>query len=47
VFSLAAVAYAWGVRDHATWIAVVSGPLLLVGVLFLWSWARQRRGVRA
>lgn len=47
VFSLVAVAYAWTAREHATWVAAVSGPLLLVGALFFCSWTRQRRQVRA
>jgi hypothetical protein len=43
VFSLAAVAYAWTARAHPAWVAVVAGPLLLVGVLFVWSWVSLRQ----
>ena len=37
-FVLLAVAYALMVRFRLDWIIVISGPLLTVGVLFLWSW---------
>jgi 4-amino-4-deoxy-L-arabinose transferase-like glycosyltransferase len=43
VFTLLAVAYAYGAREHPAWIAAISGPLLVVGVAFLWSWTRHRR----
>jgi hypothetical protein len=34
-----AIVYAVTVgRGHADWVLVISGPLLLVGALFLWSW---------
>lgn len=29
-------------RAHLDWIVVISGPLLLVGALFFWSWVRCR-----
>ena len=32
-----AIAYAVMVRFRLDWIAVISGPLLLVGMLFFWS----------
>jgi hypothetical protein len=32
------VAYAAMTRDRPDWTLAISGPLLLVGVLFLWSW---------
>lgn len=38
--ALAAV-YAASVRGRLDWIAVISGPLLAVGLLFLWSWLRR------
>jgi hypothetical protein len=38
VFTGLAVGYAYIARDHVSWIAVISGPLLVVGLLFLWSW---------
>jgi hypothetical protein len=43
VFTGIAVAYAYLARDHAAWIATISGPLLLVGLLFLVSWSQHRR----
>jgi len=34
-----AVAYAVTMaRGHIDWLLVISGPLLVVGALFLWSW---------
>lgn len=41
VFTGLAAAYAYVAREHASWVLSVSGPLLLVGVLFLWSWLRH------
>ena len=29
-------------RGHFNWMLVVSGPLLVVGSLFLWSWRHRR-----
>jgi len=43
VFTALALTYAYVARQHLSWIPVVSGPLLLVGVLFLWSWTQHRR----
>ena len=43
VFTGLAAAYAYFARDHVPWIPVVGGPLLIVGILFLWSWRHQRR----
>ena len=37
-FTGVALAYAYGARSHPAWILTISGPLLVVGVLFLWSW---------
>ena len=38
-FLAAAALYAWiAPRGHLDWIAVISGPLTIVGVLYLWSW---------
>lgn len=28
-------------RSHPDWILVISGPLFIVGALFLWSWRRH------
>jgi hypothetical protein len=44
VFTGLALAYAYGARRHLGWIPIVSGPLLVVGILFLWSWAHGRGG---
>jgi hypothetical protein len=43
VFIALAACYAYVASDHASWVAVISGPLLLVGALFSWSWMQQRR----
>jgi hypothetical protein len=51
-FFFAAALYAYGVsasaapRARADWIAAISGPLVLVGAGFLWSWLRQPRPAR-
>jgi hypothetical protein len=38
-----ALAYAVLVRFRVDWVLTISGPLLVVGLLFLWSWrARQQ-----
>jgi hypothetical protein len=37
-----AVAYAVMVRGRVDWVAVISGPLALVGVLFLAAWRHHR-----
>jgi hypothetical protein len=42
VFTGVAAGYAYLARDHVTWIAVISGPLLAVGVLFWYSWLHRR-----
>lgn len=42
-FTAAALAYAVVMsRGRVDWILVISGPLLIVGVLFLWSWIHGR-----
>jgi hypothetical protein len=46
-FIALAVAYAAGVRGRPDWIAAISGPLLVVGVLFLISWRQHRRQTQA
>ena len=38
VFIALAVVYAASVPARPDWILVISGPLLAVGLLFLWSW---------
>jgi hypothetical protein len=38
-----AIAYALSVGTrHADWVLAISGPLLVVGTLFLWSWQHRR-----
>src|SRR5262245_28514368 len=37
VLALTYAVLAWR-RDHVDWSLVISVPLLLVGILFLWSW---------
>jgi hypothetical protein len=43
VFTVLALVYGYSARHRLDWVLTVSGPLLAVGVLFLWSWSRQRR----
>ena len=45
VFTALACGYAYLARHHAAWIPTIAGPLLVVGVLFLWSWVHRRRVV--
>jgi hypothetical protein len=42
-FIAIAAAYGLTARSRPDWILAVSGPLLAVGVLFLWSWRSQQR----
>jgi glycerol-3-phosphate acyltransferase PlsY len=37
-FTSLAIAYAYFARDHASWIVAIAAPLLVVGLLFYWSW---------
>lgn len=49
VFVGLAGGYAYFARRHVAWILTISGPLLVVGTLFVYSWVhrrRQRRGAR-
>lgn len=39
-FVTLAVAYAITVRFRVDWVLVISGPLLTIGLLYLWSWRR-------
>jgi len=41
-FVLLAAGYAVMVGFRLDWVVAISGPLLIVGVLFLWSWWNQR-----
>jgi hypothetical protein len=36
-----AMLYAWIARAHLDWILVISGPLMLLGLLFLWNWRQE------
>ena len=36
-----AIAYAVSVTGRPDWILTISGPLAIVGALFLWSWRQQ------
>jgi hypothetical protein len=47
-FITLAIVYAMMVRGRLDWIVAISGPLALVGVLFLVSWRRHSdlRGVK-
>jgi hypothetical protein len=42
-FVLLAAAYAVSVGFRLDWILAISGPLLTVGVLFLWSWRNHQQ----
>jgi hypothetical protein len=42
-FVALAAAYAATVgRSHPDWVPVISGPLFVVGALYLWTWRRNR-----
>lgn len=43
VFTGLALAYAYMARLHPAWILGISGPLLLVGILFFLSWTLHLR----
>jgi hypothetical protein len=43
VFVALAVAYAT-IANRLDWVLVISGPLFVVGLLFLWSWRHHRQG---
>jgi hypothetical protein len=43
VFTGLALAYAYLARGHLGWIPCISGPLLVVGILFVWSWRQGRQ----
>lgn len=42
-FSGLAVAYAIPAYAHLSWMVTISGPLLIVGALYAWSWRRRKR----
>ena len=41
VFTAVAVGYAYVARAHVSWILAIAAPLLIVGILFFWSWIRR------
>jgi len=43
LFLVLAAAYALFARGHASWIAVIGAPLLMLGTLNLRTWRRGRR----
>jgi ABC-type Mn2+/Zn2+ transport system permease subunit len=43
LFTALAVAYGVTAREHLSWIAAISGPLLITGALYGWSWISGRR----
>lgn len=48
--TLIAIAFLYAVtmsRGRLDWIVAISGPLLVVGALFLWSWFRHSQVSRA
>jgi len=42
LFTALAVAYAVTAREHLSWIATISGPLLVVAALYAWNWIAGR-----
>lgn len=44
IFTILSAAYAVAAREHPSWIAVISGPLLITGAAYWWSWIRRRVG---
>jgi fatty-acid desaturase len=42
VFTGLAAVYAYDARSHTSWVFAISGPLLIVGILFFWSWIHRR-----
>ena len=43
VFTALAVAYTYVARDHVSWVLSISVPLLVVGVLYGWSWRYHKQ----
>lgn len=43
VFTVLAAGYAYFARNHFSWIAGISGPLMIVGVLFFCGWLHHRK----
>jgi glucose-6-phosphate-specific signal transduction histidine kinase len=45
-FTVLGIAYAFAAHDRPSWILAVAAPLLVVGLLYGWSW-RHRRELHA
>ena len=45
-FGLFALGYVWYASDHADWILVISGPLLLVAAAYTAAWRMSLRARR-
>jgi quinol-cytochrome oxidoreductase complex cytochrome b subunit len=43
IFTGLSAAYAYFARSHPSWILAVSGPLVIVGILFFMSWLDRRQ----
>ncbi len=41
-FTGLAAGYAYFARNHVSWVLCISAPLLIVGILFFWSWLRHK-----
>jgi hypothetical protein len=41
LFVAIAILYMIGARHHPSWVVLISGPLFLVGALFLLNWLRR------
>jgi hypothetical protein len=42
LFVALAAAYAVAARAHLSWVAVISGPLIVAGALYAWSWMHRQ-----
>ncbi len=42
VFTGVAACYAYVARAHPSWVFLIGGPLLSVGLLWVWSWRDSR-----
>ncbi len=43
VFVFAGLYYAFRTLNHLDWILAISGPMVVIGALFLLSWSQRRR----
>lgn len=37
------VFYAWQAKEHLSWILLLSGPSLIIGILYFWDWYLNRK----